>query len=254
MGTNPSEKLKKQKESRILALESRMTALMFWNDASGEYKGEVDTKLPARKFPSKDMVHYFHPMAWVRQMKLINIDIKDIGAWPVEEKYKTWTRRIDSGVENRYVKGLKTASRNHKGLDINFSGGGNTDIGAPVYATHDGYASFVKDNTSGSGGRYIEIMSTNKKFMTRYLHLSKIVITKKQKVLKGEKIGELGASYLGEEIHPKMSAHLHYEVRTVKNEAYDGVIDPTEGKGYKKKPIHLLDPQDWINNPSSFNY
>jgi len=88
MGTNPSEKLKKQKESRILALESRMTALMFWNDASGEYTGEVDTKLPARKFPSTDMVHYFHPIAWVRQMKLMyykrDIDLREKGKWQTQ--------------------------------------------------------------------------------------------------------------------------------------------------------------------------
>ena len=35
------------------------------------YTGEVDSKLPPREFPSTDMVHYFHPISWVRQMKLI---------------------------------------------------------------------------------------------------------------------------------------------------------------------------------------
>ena len=45
---------------------------MFWQGAKDlVYTGEVDTKLPPREFPSTDMVHYFHPIAWVRQMKLL---------------------------------------------------------------------------------------------------------------------------------------------------------------------------------------
>ncbi len=135
------------------------------------------------------------------------------------------TCKIDSGVEKRHVTGIKTASKNHKGIDINFSGGGNTDRGAPVFATHDGIA-FVKDDTLGSGGRYIEITSTNKNFMTRYLHLNKAIIKQGQQIVKGQQIGELGGSYYGKEIHDKMKAHLHYEIRTVKNSTYDKVIDP----------------------------
>ncbi|GGX17553.1 M23 family metallopeptidase, partial [Aquimarina muelleri] len=194
------------------------------------------------------------PKPSVQHMKIITVDTKDLGAWPVKEKFKKWTRRIDSGVGKRHVKGIKTASKNHKGLDINFSGGGNTDLGAPIYATHDGYAHTVKDNTSGSGGRYIEIMSSDKKFMTRYMHLSKVNIEKSNQIKKGQKIGELGASYYGQEVSSKMSAHLHYEIRTVKNNTYDGVIDPTEGRGFKTKPVELIDPQDWVNNPTSFKY
>jgi len=72
MGTNPSEELKKQVESRILALENRMKELMFWEEAKNlAYTGVADDTLPPREFPSTDMVHYFHPLSWVRQMKLI---------------------------------------------------------------------------------------------------------------------------------------------------------------------------------------
>ncbi len=49
-----------------------MKELMFWQEAKNlAYTGEVDAKLPARVFPDTDMVHHFHPMAWVKQMKLI---------------------------------------------------------------------------------------------------------------------------------------------------------------------------------------
>jgi len=72
LGNNPSEALKKQIESRILAIENKMKELMFWNETKNlDYTGVVDTKLPPREFPSTDMVHYFHPIAWVRQMKLL---------------------------------------------------------------------------------------------------------------------------------------------------------------------------------------
>ena len=57
---------------------------MFWQEAKNlAYTGEVDAKLPARVFPDKDMVHHFHPIAWVRQMKLINggLDIKAGVEW-----------------------------------------------------------------------------------------------------------------------------------------------------------------------------
>ena len=182
--------------------------------------------------------------------------LKNIGSWPVEEKFKNWTRKIDSGVEKRHVKRVKTASRNHQGLDINFSGGGNTDIGAPVYATHDGFISFLQDNPSTTAGRHIHITSSDKMFVTRYLHLSKIVIENGQKILKGQKIGELGASYNGKEIHHKMSAHLHYEIRTAKNGKIDKVIDPLNGGKYKGRgsDVDLVDPQDWIGNPSLFKH
>jgi len=43
-----------------------MKELMFWQEAKNlAYTGEVDSKLPAREFPNTDMVHYFHPLAWV---------------------------------------------------------------------------------------------------------------------------------------------------------------------------------------------
>lgn len=174
-------------------------------------------------------------------------EIKKLGGRPVEPTYKKWTRFIASGVGKRNVTELSTVSKNHQGLDINFSGGGNTDIGAPIYVTHDGFVHKSKEDISGKTGRYVVIISHNKKIMTRYLHLSKIDVKQGQMVEKGEKIGELGASYLGSDVHSKMSAHLHYEIRGVDDKLNPSeVIDPTEGRGIKTK--ELLDPQTLIND------
>ena len=52
--------------------------------------------------------------------------------------------------------------------------------------------------------------------MTRYAHLSKIDVTRGQKVKRGEKIGEVGST--GKSTGP----HLHYEVR-FKNEPQNPV-------------------------------
>mgnify|MGYP000977888194 CR=1 FL=1 len=182
------------------------------------------------------------------KMKIVNKYERELGGWPVEAYYKkeSWKRFIASGVGKRNLE-LKTASKNHQGIDINFSGGGNTDIGAPVYATHDGIVHTAKETTSGTGGRYINILSHNKKIMTRYLHLSKLFVKKGDIVKKGQKTGEIGASYLGKDNEESaISAHLHYEIRKVDDKLNPTeAIDPTEGRGIKTK--ELLDPQKLIN-------
>ena len=239
MGTNPSEKLKKQKESRILALENRMKELMFWEEAKDlAYTGEVDTKLPPREFPSTDMVHYFHPIAFVRQFKLME---KKYDPWPVGKKYKGHKRRLGSGYGKRNVEGRPEASKFHRGLDINF-GGGFDDYGAPVIATHDGIIVEAKDTTTGSGGRTITIQSENEIFQTRYNHLSIITVSKNDLVYKGDKIGEIGASAWGKE--KGSDSHLHYAIKKLNSNGKMDWYNPTEGK--ENKGENIVDPQDWI--------
>jgi len=49
-----------------------MKELMFWQEAKSlAYTGEVDAKLPPREFPSTDMVHYFHAIALVEHLKML---------------------------------------------------------------------------------------------------------------------------------------------------------------------------------------
>ena len=211
-----------------------------------------------KELKSKGIFHtdtfwYFEPFAWVTQMmNVLKWDFKtEEDGWPVDLFYmkKSWERYIASGVGKRNPT-LKTASTNHQGIDINFLGGGNTDLGAPVYATHDGFVHMAKDTTSGKGGRYIELISHNRKIMTRYLHLNKLFVKRGDLINKGQKIGEIGASYLGEDCcESAISTHLHYEIRRVDdNLKYSNIIDPTEGKGKETKSTdNLLDPNKLIN-------
>jgi murein DD-endopeptidase MepM/ murein hydrolase activator NlpD len=170
---------------------------------------------------------------------------KMLKALPLDLKYKNWTlNQITSGYGRRSV---DVGSTFHKGLDFNYSGGGDTDIGAPVFSTHDGFVYNLKDDPSGNTGRYLIIRSEDNLFQTRYLHLSKIVVKKDEKIKKGQKIGELGASYNGREVGGDINAHLHYEIMKLEGNRSQNIytqIDPTEGHGKNKD--YLIDPQDWI--------
>ncbi len=86
----------------------------------------------------------------------------------------------------------------HEGLDFAAKNGTN------VYATADGRVSLA--DWKGGYGNCIDI-DHGYNYLTRYAHLSKIVVKEGQMVSRGEKIGEVGST--GKSTGP----HLHYEVR-----------------------------------------
>jgi RHS repeat-associated protein len=153
--------------------------------------------------------------------------------WPVPEMFRNWIRKLGSlfGPRN---------GRNHNGIDINFSGGYNTDYGAPIVATHSGTVVRINSTNEGRAGRYIEIESPDGSFMTRYLHLSSIAVEEGQEISEGQTIGLLGGSGKGYDMKvdkksPGYWAHLHYEIHR------NGTpINPIGANG------SLIDPQLWI--------
>lgn len=98
-------------------------------------------------------------------------------------------------------------SRFHEGLDF------AAPQGTPVYATADGVISGA--DWRGGYGNCIDI-DHGYNYVTRYGHLSKVLVKAGQSVKRGEKIGEVGST--GKSTGP----HLHYEVR-FKNEAQNPV-------------------------------
>ena len=109
----------------------------------------------------------------------------------VEEAKRTsrYGQRLDPFTKTR---------RFHEGDD--FSG----KIGVTVIATADG---IVKNSRKyGSFGNYIEIDHGNG-YVTAYGHLSKRKVKKGEKIVRGQKIGEIGNT--GRSTAP----HLHYEVQ-----------------------------------------
>ena len=86
----------------------------------------------------------------------------------------------------------------HEGLDY------SADIGTPVYATGDGTVELAGWNKGY--GNSMDI-SHGCNYLTRYAHLSEILVRQGQKVRRGDMIGKVGNT--GESTGP----HLHYEVR-----------------------------------------
>ncbi|MDR1347521.1 MAG: M23 family metallopeptidase [Prevotellaceae bacterium] len=91
--------------------------------------------------------------------------------------------------------------RHHDGLDF------TTDTGNPIYATGDGViAAVVYSNSPTSYGNRIDI-EHGFGYLTRYAHLSKILVKEGMQVKRGDMIGLSGNT--GKSTGP----HLHYEVR-----------------------------------------
>lgn len=86
----------------------------------------------------------------------------------------------------------------HKGIDF------STPIGTSVIATADGVVSKVKKNRTGYGIQIV--LKHNERYSTRYAHLSKTLVKKGEKVVRGQEIAKSGNS--GRSTAP----HLHYEV------------------------------------------
>ncbi|MDQ2095251.1 DUF5930 domain-containing protein [Rhodalgimonas zhirmunskyi] len=113
-------------------------------------------------------------------------------AIPVKDKF-----RFTSGFG--YRRDPKTGGRRlHKGVD--FAG----PVGTPLYATADGVVTHA--GWSSGYGRLVKVQHEFG-IETRYAHMNKIRVKVGQKVSRGQRIGDMGAS--GRVTGP----HLHYEVR-----------------------------------------
>lgn len=85
----------------------------------------------------------------------------------------------------------------HEGMDFSAA------IGTPVYATGN---AVVKETGWQQGYGNTILLDHGYGYVTRYAHLSQILVTKGQQVIRGENIGKVGNT--GKSTGP----HLHYEV------------------------------------------
>lgn len=97
----------------------------------------------------------------------------------------------------RILRGVKKSP--HNGLDI------AAPEGTDVYAMTDGIVRFVADNFYYAGN--FILIDHGQGLSSIYLHLSKTLVSKGQKVFKGEKIGEVGTT--GRSTGP----HLHWGIQ-----------------------------------------
>jgi murein DD-endopeptidase MepM/ murein hydrolase activator NlpD len=100
----------------------------------------------------------------------------------------------------------------HPGEDWNGLGGGNSDLGAPVYVIGNGYVTFARDARMGWGN----VVLVRHTFMengslstvdSMYAHLDKILVREGQQVTRGQQVGTIGTN------RGMYVAHLHFEIR-----------------------------------------
>jgi murein DD-endopeptidase MepM/ murein hydrolase activator NlpD len=100
----------------------------------------------------------------------------------------------------------------HPGEDWNGVKGGNSDLGAPVYAIGHGYVTFARDARMGWGNVVLirHIFMENGQLQTvdsMYAHMDKILVREGQQVARGQQVGTIGTN------HGMYVAHLHFEIR-----------------------------------------
>lgn len=87
---------------------------------------------------------------------------------------------------------------------IDFGLCGASDLGTPILAAHSGTVQVASEDSAY--GKTVVIEMSKNGFATRYAHLHKLSVKRKQKVTAGQQIGTLGYSAAG----GKDNAHLHF--------------------------------------------
>jgi murein DD-endopeptidase MepM/ murein hydrolase activator NlpD len=123
------------------------------------------------------------------------------------------------------------------GEDWNGNGGGNTDLGDPVYATANGLVTFTEDVCCGWGNivRIVHKLPNHSEYNfveSLYAHMHNINVKNGELVKRGQQIGTIGTA------HGRYSAHLHFEMRAALNMSI--------GQGYAEDQSGYLAPTDFI--------
>jgi len=127
----------------------------------------------------------------------------------------------------------------HLGLDLNGIGGGDSDLGDPVYAAGAGRVILVGDGGSGWGNMAIVVHALvdpdgkgRQYAETVYAHLDRLNVAVGMGVGRGEVIGWVGTA------GGAYPAHLHFEVRRSDTAA--------PGGGYAEGTLNREDPAIWL--------
>ena len=141
----------------------------------------------------------------VAQQKTVAVPLADGFDYPVGKP---------DGKGYYVARGLRLREPIHFGEDWNGNGGGDTDIGDPVYATANGVVMFSYDVQVGWGNivilrhAYRDQQSGKVRFCDSfYAHLLDRSVKVGQIVKKGQQVGRVGSN---SGMYP---AHLHFEIR-----------------------------------------
>ncbi|MCY3630511.1 MAG: M23 family metallopeptidase [Bacteroidetes bacterium] len=96
----------------------------------------------------------------------------------------------------------------HHGVDL------AVPVGTPVMVTADGWVTRIDLDPEG-WGLFVDVAHPASRFLTRYAHLSKVLVRVGEPVTRGRVIARSGAT------GNSVGAHLHYEVRTSAGRSVD---------------------------------
>ena len=134
--------------------------------------------------------------------------------------------RVSSNFNPRRLNPVTGRVAPHKGVDF------AVPIGTPVLAVGDGEV--VQAKRSAGAGNYVAIRH-GRQYMTRYMHMSKLLVKPGDKVKRGDRIGLSGST--GRSTGP----HLHYEI-WINNQAVNPLtakLPRTEGLTGKDRSAFL---------------
>jgi len=134
----------------------------------------------------------------------------------------------------QYYNAQPFGENNHLGDDWNGTGGGNTDLGDPIYAIANGYVKFAEDYGAGWGNivRIVHFLPDGEVYESFYAHCDTILVEAGNWVKRGEQIGTIGNA---DGIY---YAHLHFEMRADTSLPVGG--------GYSANTTGYLDPTEFI--------
>lgn len=119
----------------------------------------------------------------------------------------------------------------HLGNDWNGNGGGDSDLGDPVYAVAAGTVTEATDYAGGWGNVVRIIHPCGEAVESLYAHLDSIEVPSGAPVVRGQRIGTIGTA------GGQYRAHLHFELR-------DRWLPL--GGGYATDDTGYLDPTEYI--------
>lgn len=106
---------------------------------------------------------------------------------------------------------LREEKSQHPGADFNGRGGGDTDLGAPVYAIADGVVNHAQDHRVWGN---VVTIDHDGEAESQYAHLHKMMVREGQRVHMGQQIGTIGKGGVSRAFpNGRYRAHLHFEIR-----------------------------------------
>lgn len=123
----------------------------------------------------------------------------------------------------------------HEANDLNLNGGGNIDLGQPLFAVADGEITSVHTHIgSPTFGKHLHLKFNidGKDYFAHYAHCDTILVTEGTRVKKGDKIATCGNS-------GTTFAHLHFAIKNQPT-GIDGLAKTQEDLAKWENPIEFI--------------